>query len=172
MYAFIAAAPFIFVGELHQSPHAVGIYLGLLVAGVSLGSILTTRLIRRVAIGRLMVGSNALSVLSSLAFLAVVLLGRLDVAWTVGLMCLFTLGAGMASPAALTKAVSVNPKLIGSAAGLYGFSQMAVGALCTSLAGLGENPAVAAAIVLAAAGILGQAAFWVALRRDASERFS
>ncbi len=85
-------------------------------------------------------------------------------------MLLFTLGAGMASPAALTKAVSVDPALTGSAAGLYGFSQMAIGALCTSLAGLGHDPALASASVLAAAGILGQAAFWMALLPGRKER--
>jgi len=65
-------------------------------------------------------------------------------------MFFFTLGAGIASPMALTEAVSVNPRVTGSAAGLYGFTQMAVGALCTALAG---------------AGIVAQASFWIALGR-------
>ena len=81
-------------------------------------------------------------------------------------MLLFTLGAGMASPAALTKAVSVDAKVVGSAAGLYGFTQMAIGALCTSLAGLGAEPAFASAAVLVAAGIVAQVAFWIALHDD------
>lgn len=37
MYAFIGAAPFILVDELHRPPFEVGIYLGLLVGGFSLG---------------------------------------------------------------------------------------------------------------------------------------
>jgi DHA1 family bicyclomycin/chloramphenicol resistance-like MFS transporter len=71
----------------------------------------------------------------------------------------------MASPAALTQAMSVNPQVIGSAAGLYGFAQMGVGALCTAVAGIGSNPALAAALFLAAAGVIGQLSFWIALRR-------
>ena len=79
-------------------------------------------------------------------------------------MFFFTLGIGSASPVALTEAISVNPKVIGSASGLYGFSQMAIGAVCTALAGLGQSPGLAAAIVLAGAGIVAQGAFWIAFR--------
>ncbi|HTS93870.1 MAG TPA: hypothetical protein VMG55_17795 [Stellaceae bacterium] len=39
---------------------------------------------------------------------------------------------------ALIEAISVNPVVIGSASGLYGFFQMAIGAVCTTLAGLGS----------------------------------
>jgi DHA1 family bicyclomycin/chloramphenicol resistance-like MFS transporter len=170
MYAFVAAAPFIFIDELHQPPHAVGLYLGILIMGSSIGNALTTRLVRRMPIGTLMVGSNLVSVASTIAFLAAVLLGRLSVPVAIATMFLFTVGAGMASPAALTKAIGVKPNMIGSAAGLYGFAQMIIGALCTSLAGLGRDPALAAGTVLAAAGAVGQVAFWVALRREASGR--
>ena len=167
MYAFVAAAPFIFTRELHRPVHEVGIYLGMLILGMAAGNLLTRRLVGRVSIERMLVGANALSVASAFALLGVVLAGALSVAAAVGLMMLFTLGIGMASPAALTKAVSVNPKVIGSASGLYGFAQMGVGAICTSLAGIGNDPALAAACVLAGAGVLSQAAFWVALRRSA-----
>ena len=166
MYGFIAAAPFIFVNDLHRPTHEVGLYLGLLIIGVSIGSALASRLIGRVPIERLMVGANLLSVAAAVAFLGLVLAGRESVETIVALMFLFTLGAGMASPTALTKAISVNPDAIGSAAGLYGFAQMAVGAVSTTLAGLGANPALAAASVLAAAGVIGQAAFFIALRNE------
>ena len=46
---------------------------------------------------------------------------------------------------------------------------MAIGALCTSLSGLGPNPALAAAIILSVTGILAQSAFWVALKGDGRE---
>jgi DHA1 family bicyclomycin/chloramphenicol resistance-like MFS transporter len=83
----------------------------------------------------------------------------------VGTMFVFTVGVGVAAPAALTQAVSVNPLVIGSASGLYGFAQMAIGAVCTALAGIGDNPALAATLILTVAGIIAQAAFWLAQRR-------
>jgi DHA1 family bicyclomycin/chloramphenicol resistance-like MFS transporter len=64
----------------------------------------------------------------------------------------------------------VDPLVIGSASGLYGFVQMAVGALCTAVVGFGSSPALSAALVLVGAGIVAQAAFWVALRQPALNR--
>jgi MFS transporter, DHA1 family, multidrug resistance protein len=164
LYAFIAAAPFIFVGQLHRPPGEVGLYLAVLVSGVWLGSILTSRLIVSMPLGRLLIGANALGILAAFVLLGGVLSGHLSVALAVGSMFVFTVGVGVASPAALTQAISVNARVIGSASGLYGFTQMAVGAFCTALAGFGHNAALSAALVLAAASLVGQAAFWIALR--------
>ncbi|WP_395348897.1 multidrug effflux MFS transporter [Variovorax sp. UC122_21] len=165
MYAFVASAPFIFVDQLHRPAHEAGIYLAILVSGVWLGSFLTSHLIARVRVDRLMIRSNALSVLAAFVLLGAALTDRLSVPLIVASMFLFTVGVGMASPAALTQAIGVNPQIIGSASGLYGFTQMAVGALCTALAGMGHrNPALASALVLAVAGIVAQLSFAVALR--------
>ncbi|MCG7360835.1 multidrug effflux MFS transporter [Roseomonas sp. ACRSG] len=165
MYAFVASAPFIFTDRLHRPAHEVGLYLAVLISGVWLGSMLASRLMaRRLPIPRVLVWANLVSVLGAFVFLGMVLSGRLSVFWTILPMFVFTLGAGIASPAALTQAISVDPQVIGSASGLYGFTQMAVGAVCTALAGLGQDPALAAALVLAGAGILSQLSFWVALR--------
>jgi len=151
------------VHQLNRPDYEVGIYLAVLVSGIWLGSVLATRLISRMAIDRLMVRANLLSVLASFSFLAAVLSAHLTVTLAVGSMFVFSVGVGMASPAALTQAMSVNSHVIGSAAGLYGFAQMGVGSLCTAAAGIGGNPALAAALVLAAAGVIGQLSFWIAL---------
>ena len=79
-------------------------------------------------------------------------------------MMLFSFGIGVASPAALSAAMGVNPAFAGSASGLYGFVQMAIGALCTTLAGIGNNPLLSAALVLSVAAILAQLSFALALR--------
>ncbi|MES2187478.1 MAG: multidrug effflux MFS transporter [Pseudomonadota bacterium] len=163
LYAFLAAAPFIFAG-LHRPPAEIGIYLGLLMLGVSLGSAITSRLARSTPVEKLLTGGNALSLLAAATLLGVVLSGHLTVALAVGLMCCFTVGAGISSPAALTRAISVDPRLVGSAAGLYGFAQMLVGGICTSLVSLGHDPALAAALVLTAAAATARLAFWVAMR--------
>ena len=165
MYAYVAAAPFIFVHRLHRPVQEVGVYLTLLIAGIWLGSIAATRLVRKVDLQKLLVRGHALSLLSAVMLLAVVLLDQLSVPWVLGLMGLFTLGMGMASPAAMTQAISVDARVTGSASGLYGCTQMAVGALCSALVGLGDDPALATALVLSGAGLIGQAGFWIAARR-------
>ena len=168
-YGFIAAAPFIFINELHRPLHEVGLYLGLLIVGVSIGNILAGRLIGRVTtIERLLVAGNLVSLLAALAVLAAFLWLRPGVLAIEALMIVYCVGAGMCSPAVSTLSISVDPRLTGSAAGLYGFLQMTIGAACTTLAGLGHDPAVAAGAVLVGASLLAQAAFRIALRTPAS----
>jgi DHA1 family bicyclomycin/chloramphenicol resistance-like MFS transporter len=164
MYAFISVSPFIFAQQLGRPAYEVGIYPAILLAGVWLGSMAATRLIPRLPIDKLAVWANLLSVVGALVFLGAVLTHNLTVLLAIGPMFVFGLGAGVASPAALTQAISVNPHVIGSASGLYGFSQMGVGALCTALVGLGGDPALTAAIILAVCGVIGQLSFWIALR--------
>lgn len=164
MYAFIGAAPFIFVDQLHRPAHEVGLYLAVNILGLWLGSLAASRLVGRVPLRRLLIGGNLLSCLGAFAFLLATATGLLSVPPTILPMAVFTFGVGLASPAALTEALSVNPLVAGSASGLYGFAQMVIGAVCASLAGLGSSPALAAAVVLCVAGLLAQASFWIALR--------
>jgi DHA1 family bicyclomycin/chloramphenicol resistance-like MFS transporter len=163
MYAFISAAPFIFTEQLHQPNRNVGIYLAVIVGALWFGSVVASRIAGRVAVNRQMIGGNLLSVAGALIFLGAVLLGTLNIPITVGSMILFTFGVGVSSPPALAEAMSVNPKVIGSASGVYGFTQMTVGAICTSAASLGSTPALGSAVVLVAAGALAQFAFWTAI---------
>jgi len=163
MYAFISAAPFIFTEQLHQPNQDVGIYLAVIVGALWFGSVAASRVAGRVAVNRQMIGGNLLSVAGAFIFLGAVVLGSLNIPITVGSMILFTFGVGVSSPPALAEAMSVNPKVIGSASGVYGFAQMTVGAICTSAASLGPTPALGSAVVLAVAGALAQFAFWTAI---------
>jgi MFS transporter, DHA1 family, multidrug resistance protein len=164
VYAFLSAAPFIFINELHQPVGMVGVYAGLMVLGMAVGNALTSRLAQGVPTAQLIRIGNTLSLASAVVLLVVVLTGHLAVLNTIGIMLFFTCGCGMTSPAALAMAVSVNPRLVGSASGLYGFSQMAVGAACTALAAVGSDPARSALTVMVVASVLAQLAFTVALR--------
>jgi DHA1 family bicyclomycin/chloramphenicol resistance-like MFS transporter len=164
LYAFIGAAPFIFVGQLHRPPREVGFYLALNIVGVWFGSLTASRLVGRVPITRLMVVGNLLSCAGAAVFLTAVVTGILSVPLAVLPMLVLTYGAGIASPAALAEALGVNPRAAGSASGLYGFAQMGVGAVCAFLGSIGENPALAAGTVLLAAGLLAQLSFWTAQR--------
>ena len=168
LYAFIACAPFIFVDSLHVPSASVGLYLALLVSGLWLGSLLASQLIARFSLPRFLVVSNALSVAAAASFLALLIADRATLAGIVGTMFAFSVGVGAAAPAALVQAISVNPRITGTASGLYGSVQMAVGAALVALAGLGANPALASAAVLLAAGVVAQASFWVARNQSAA----
>ncbi|MCO6415621.1 Bcr/CflA family efflux MFS transporter [Siccirubricoccus sp. KC 17139] len=164
MYAYVAAAPFIFIDQLHRPGHEVGFYLALNFLGLWLGTLAASRLAGRLGAPRLLVHGNLLSLIGAVGFLAAILTGVLDVKLTVLTMALFSFGVGTAAPAALAEAMSVNPLVVGSASGLYGFGQMGIGGISTSLAGIGGNPALAAALVLVSAGVIAQFSFRLALR--------
>ncbi len=164
MYAFIAAAPFIFINELHRSSNEVGLFLGLLMSGVAIGSICAGSLAGRVAMEKLMIGANLVCVAATVMLVAAAATGVATAPIMVSLMAIFAVGGGIVSPAALTKAVGVNARVIGSAAGLYGFGQMMVGAICTTLSSVGPDPMLSAALIMLVAAVIGQAAFWVALK--------
>ncbi len=168
-YGFIAAAPFIFINELHRPLHEVGLYLGLLIVGVSIGNILAGRLVGRFTIERLLAAGNLVSLGAAIVVLAAFLAFRPGVLVIEAVMIVYCVGAGICSPAVSTLSISVDPRLIGSAAGLYGFMQMTVGAACTTLAGLGHDPAVAACTVLVGAALLALVSFRLALRTPASD---
>lgn len=170
MYAYVAAAPFIYVHELGRPDFEVGIYLALLILGIWTGSILASWLAGRMAPIAMLAWGNGLSMIAGLAALGAVITGIVNVPLLVGLMFCFTFGMGVASPAAMTKAVGVDARAVASASGLYGFVQMTIGALCSALAGLGSSPMLAASLVLAAAGVIAQASFRLAARAEAKGR--
>jgi MFS transporter, DHA1 family, multidrug resistance protein len=166
LYAFVACAPFIFIDSLHVSSASVGLYLALLVSGMWLGSLLASRLIGRFSLVRFLVVANAVSVVAAAAFLALVVADRATLIGIVGTMFAFSVGVGAAAPAAPIQAISVNPRVTGTASGLYGSVQMAVGAALVALAGFGANPALASALVLLASGLVAQASFWIARKES------
>ena len=167
-YGFIAAAPFIFA-ELHRPVHEVGVSLMLLIVGVSIGNIVASRLIGRWRIEQLLMAGNGLSLAAAAVVLAAFAAFHPDALTIVAIMVVYCVGAGVCSPAVSTLSISVDPRLTGSAAGLYGFMQMAVGALCTTLAGFGRDPAISACAVLLGAAVLAQLSFRIALRTPSND---
>ncbi|MCL1960814.1 MAG: multidrug effflux MFS transporter [Desulfovibrionaceae bacterium] len=171
IYAFIASAPFIFVQQLGRPEHEVGLYLTALVSGMWMGNALCSRVLGRVPLVRILMLGNSLSLACCALLLALALAGYAGMPAIVLLMFLFSLGSGGCSPAALTLTLNVNPAVAGSASGLYGSAQMAVGALCTALAGLGgASPLTMTALVLTGACLLSQAAFHTARRAPLDEK--
>ncbi|MES2363277.1 MAG: multidrug effflux MFS transporter [Pseudomonadota bacterium] len=163
-YGFLAAAPFIFQTDLHRPVEQLGFYLALLLGGLLLGNALTSRLIQIFPLEKILLTSNILSIVSASAFLTVSLMGQLSVSTLIGLMFCFTLGTGITSPLSMTRAISVDAHITGSAAGIYGFLQMAIGAACTLLVSFGSDPAISAAWVLASMSAVSRIAFLAALK--------
>jgi DHA1 family bicyclomycin/chloramphenicol resistance-like MFS transporter len=164
-FAYLTASPFIFRQLLHQPATAVGLYYLVVMAGVPVGSFGASRLVQRVRPILLLRAMSAVAVAGAALFFAVAATATLSVASVLAPMLLFSVGVGAASPVAITAAISTDTQMIGAASALYGFMQMANGALCTLAVGfIPANPALAAASVLLAGLLLGQVFFLLATR--------
>ena len=161
-FAFITAAPFIFVQQLNRPVPEVGLYLALMIIGAFFGNALASQLAGRLDKDRLMVGAHLICLGSALAFVVSLMVWGPQLGVILVLVFLHALGAGLCSPVASVQAVSVVPRLIGSASGLYGCMQMLVGASCAALVTLHPDAALAAACVMLVFSLLGQAGFWLA----------
>jgi DHA1 family bicyclomycin/chloramphenicol resistance-like MFS transporter len=166
-YGFMSASPFIFENLLHQPTERIGLYYLFLMGGVTLGSLLANRVAGRLPVPSALRIANALGIAGALLFALADLGGWLTVATVVAPVSLFMVGAGMASPFALTGSVSVNPQMIGAASGLYGFIQMGYGMLCTIVVETWNPGSVyPVATVLLGSALIGQTAMSIAIRAE------
>ncbi|MBS0559089.1 MAG: multidrug effflux MFS transporter [Proteobacteria bacterium] len=164
-YAFMAASPFIFVDVLHRPTEEVGLYYLVLMFGITFGSFAASRLVLRFPSDRLLRAAISVAGLGAVGFFAITVAGLLSVPGVLASMFVFMLGAGLASPLALTSAISTQPGMVGAASGLYGCNQMGYGALRTLVVSLWHhNAALPAALVLLASAVLAQVALHAAAR--------
>jgi MFS transporter, DHA1 family, multidrug resistance protein len=156
-YAYLTASPFIFTQMLHRPATEVGLYYLAVMSGVPIGSFAVSRLASRLRLNLLLRMTSGIAVLGATLFFVAAVSGTLNLATVLLPMILFSIGVGASGPVAITSAISTDPQMIGAASGLYGFMQMANGALCTLAVGFfPANPALSAASVLLAGILLGQ----------------
>jgi MFS transporter, DHA1 family, multidrug resistance protein len=164
-YAYLTAWPFILTPMLHRPATEVGLYYLAVMGGVPIGSFASSRLASRERLTVLLRATSAIAVLGAVLFFVAAATGMLNLATVLGPMILFSIGVGASGPVAITSAISADPQMIGAASGLYGFTQMANGALCTLAVGIfPANPALSAASVLLAGILFGQYFFLRATR--------
>lgn len=134
-YAFLAGAPLVAVTLLGLSPAALGFYLGTITAGFTFGSFLSGRYAKRHALTTMMILGRLVAAAGLLAGLALFLAGFVHAASLFGAAVLVGLGNGLTMPSCNAGALSVRPKLAGSASGLAGALTVGGGAVVTSLTG-------------------------------------
>ncbi|WP_287745551.1 multidrug effflux MFS transporter [Methylobacterium sp.] len=131
LYAFLAVAPFLLVGRLGRSAQEVGFDCLLVVLGMVAGASLATRLARRVPIRRAARAGNLICLAGAALLLLVDRSGWLSVASLLAPLLLYAVGVGLLGPNAVAGLMNVDPHAAGSASSLYGFLQMAFGAVFT-----------------------------------------
>ena len=152
LYAFLAAAPFLYINLLHRSAQEVGIFCVIVSIGMAAGAFIVRLLVGRMEIRRGARLGNAISFAAACALMAAQMSGYLSVPSLTGTMLVYALGVGIGGPNILAGAMNVDPDAAGSSSGLYGFTQMAFGALFTLAVGSWhDGSALPLAVVLIAA---------------------
>ena len=127
-FSFLAGAPYIMVVVLERSPLEYGLWFIVVSIGYMGGNILAGRYSERAGVDTMVGLGAALTVLGTGTCLALVLAGFVAPAAVFVPMILVALGNGMGLPNGMAGAMSINPALAGTAAGLSGFMQMGLGA--------------------------------------------
>jgi DHA1 family bicyclomycin/chloramphenicol resistance-like MFS transporter len=161
-YASQTLSPFVLMGRLGLSSPVFGVITASLMLSYLIGSLATNRLLRVVAMSRLVL-AGALMVLAAALALALGLrfLG-LGIAEIIAPMCLWMLGFAFIMPGVTTTALALFPRNAGSASALMGCLQMGMGFVGAALCSLFGDAAQAFATVPPAMGALGVIAYLAA----------
>jgi Bcr/CflA subfamily drug resistance transporter len=153
-YAFLAGTPLVAVTLLGLSPAALGVAMGSITAGFTLGSFLAGRFAARSSLTTLMIAGRLVACTGLTVGLVLFLGGFVHVLSLFGATIFVGIGNGLTTPGCYSGALSVRPELAGSASGLAGALTVGGGALVTSLTGVivtGDTGAIA---------LLGVMLFW------------
>lgn len=164
-YAFLSGVPLVARGALDLPPERLGLYMGSITGGFFLGSFLSGRFAKRVALTTLILCGRSAACLGLLAGLAFVLAGVVSEPTFFGATVFVGIGNGLTMPSGNAGALSVKPELAGSASGLAGAMMVGTGALMTTLTGMivtEENAPLALLSIMLTSSALGLlAVLWV-----------
>lgn len=155
LFNFLSALPFVLTQNLKQPAQDVGYYYLVLVAGIIAGGYLVKRLSVHMPLERMVLATTGVGVLCGSALLAMAMTETLGVIVYTVIGFVFMLTCGIMGVAALSLSVANVGPLKGTAVGLYGFTQMAAGALTVMLGSLGPDVALTSTATLAAFAWMG-----------------
>ncbi|MGK9168197.1 Bcr/CflA family efflux MFS transporter [Inquilinus limosus] len=147
-YVFLAGAPLVATAVFGIGTAELGVFVGSITAGFLAGSWLASRLAGRHPPATVMLMGRVLACLGLLLGLAVIAMGHLTPALYFGCTIFVGLGNGMTMPNSNAGAMSVRPRLAGSAAGITGAVTVLGGALMTTLTGLALSGEPSPALLL------------------------
>ena len=168
-HIFIAGAPFVADAEFGTTTAELGVYIGSITAGFMVGGALSGRFASQFKLTTMMVAGR-LAACGGL-LVGVILWAQVGLTPVLlfGATIFAGLGNGLTMPASNAGAMSVNPQLAGSAAGISGATTVGLGALVTALTGvllpLGA-PALTLLLLMFAVSAVGLLAALLLIRHD------
>ena len=160
--AFLGGAPYAVVKILGRPASDYGLYFIPIAASYIAGNFVASRISGRVGIDRMITVGTLVTIGGGSLGVGFHLAGEVSVLALFGPMTVIAFGHGFCVSNGLAGAVSVDPRLAGSAAGLSGFLQTALGAVGASLVGslMADGMAPIAFTVLAGTLLAAAAHSW------------
>ncbi len=171
-YAFLSGAPLVASVLFDMSPVRLGVYMGSITAGFVFGSFLAGRYAARYALTTMMIAGRLVASAGLLAGLVIVSMGFLNELTLFGACVFAGIGNGITMPSSSSGAMSVRPKLSGSASGLSGALLVAGGAVVSAITGTilsGGNAAYGLLGMMLLSSVLGLGAALYVLYVDRQE---
>ncbi|MGE0239366.1 MAG: multidrug effflux MFS transporter [Parvibaculaceae bacterium] len=134
-FTFLAFAPFLTVNIMGRSAMEYGLWFILVSIGYMIGNFLSGRYSERIGNDRMVLFGNTFTFAGAALCLVLALLGLLTPAALFSPMLLCALGNGLTIPNGMIRAISIDHRLVGTAAGLVGFLQMGVSAAVSQAVG-------------------------------------
>ncbi len=139
-YVHLSGSALVGTDVFALSPSAVGMMIGAIALGFSFGSFLSGMLAKRFVLWKLMLAGRLVALGGLLLGLVIALVGFLHPVTFIGGVICIGIGNGLTLPATNSGAMSVRPKLAGSASGLSGAMSVGIGAVMTSVTGAVLTP--------------------------------
>jgi DHA1 family bicyclomycin/chloramphenicol resistance-like MFS transporter len=166
-YAFIAGTPFIAVNLLKRTPSEYGLSFLTIAVGYISGSFVAARVSVRFGIDRMIIIGTAIAVGACAALVVCLAADAVGMVALFATMMVMVFGNGLAMPNTIAAALGVAPRAAGTASGLVGFGQMAVGGLATAaVARLDDGTALPMIVVMMVSALLAALAYAVAVLSD------
>lgn len=135
-FAFIAGAPYFLIDSLGRSATEYGLLFMTTSASFMAGNFTTARLGKRIDLDHLIQSGNVVAVSGAGLALLLMVAGQWTPLALFGPMALVAFGNGLSIANSQAGAVSVDPKLAGTASGIAGFTQMFTAAMVSQAVGM------------------------------------
>lgn len=154
-FAFLSGAPLVAVGALGMAPSTYGVAFVSISLSFMAGNMVSARVSPRLGIDRMVVSGAVCGLFGAALALAFALAHVWEPLALFGPTMLVAFGNGLSLNNAQAGAMAADDRLVGAAAGLMGFLQMATGAAVSQVVGLAYNGTpVPMTAVMAVSGVL------------------
>jgi DHA1 family bicyclomycin/chloramphenicol resistance-like MFS transporter len=163
-FAFVAGAPFVVVQVLGRTESEYGVSFLMVSGGYIAGSFVAARCSVRLGVDWMIIGGTVIALAGCATLVACAQAGALGMLTLFLVMGLIAIGNGISQPNATAAAIEVDPRVAGTASGLVGFAQMAIGGVATiAVAVLADGTAVPMIAVMMGSTVLAAIAYGVAV---------